>query len=755
MLGFLFSKKEAPKDALINELYPKIKKMYCSKELADKKRLELSEKIEKFGYLPYSHQEALEKFSPEEIFFALEKKFEIENVLENETFKFQNYSPVSRLGIKNADWIKKEGHDIKLISLCALGNGSKSSDPAKFIDWLYQLAILPGGVKERGILPTTIYLTPFHPREFGCAYLPKSSEVSENLEDPLLKENLELDSKAQVKLFIQIAQLAGHPVIYDILPQIGRFSKLILSNPHLARWYDIKTLMTKIEDSIEIVAKKLEEKFDKDDIEVIKDICKQTLKSGSGDLSEHYQNIFDEFENELASLKKQFSEEMTTKSAQLQIQKLVFETVLDSHGLKNKKKLCEEDITKHAQTVEKLIEKGYWPAPGGAWCSCGVPIFDRMSDCGAFPIFKHIDCKGKDVSELANLDCQTPFYFTYLENGSQNEQVTDFFIAYCKKIQADFGFDGYRIDHLDHIVDEYSICENKPISYRVPPKVLGKLNHSLKEKMPYFALLAEYMLGGENFKEYHEDMKFDLLWGDDITAQYTKTPEQIIEDNQTLAHYNTQNFKINNLSILKTYNNQDGEFSFINQYPGQLGESGAIFKWFKYKTLPGGKYAQRPAFYVDGDESFTQNGIESVIGAEISMKRGKNYEFFKKFDAINRFAKSQEIITEGEAQIIIQDEDGFACWLVTKEPLKNAFLIAANYFSPKEKIRNEETDMWEEKEGTEVFDKVVNIPGDFTIKSEFCFDGENFFEKAYDSSVNSLEFSTIKPSEFKIYLLKK
>ena len=109
------------------------------------------------------------------------------------------------------------------------------------------------------------------------------------------------------------------------------------------------------------------------------------------------------------------------------------------------------------------------------------------------------------------------------------------------------------------------------------------------------------------------------------------------------------------LSILKTYNNQDGEFHCIDQYPAQLGENGALYKWFKYKFLPGGKYAQRPMLYVDGDESFTQGGTEYTIGEEVAMKRAENENFYTKFDAIDRFVKNNNIINNGEAQIIVDD----------------------------------------------------------------------------------------------------
>ena len=75
-------------------------------------------------------------------------------------------------------------------------------------------------------------------------------------------------------------------------------------------------------------------------------------------------------------------------------------------------------------------------------------------------------------------------------------------------------------------------------------------------------------------------MHFDLLWGNDIVSQSYKTPEAIAEDNLYLANYNSSSKKSTPLSILKTYNNQDGEFEAINRYPGQLGEQGALFKWY-------------------------------------------------------------------------------------------------------------------------------------------------------------------------------
>ena len=455
--------------------------------------------------------------------------------------------------------------------------------------------------------------------------------------------------------------------------------------------------------------------------------------------------------------KKELCNKMTEKSSQEKIHKRVREIVEKIHNFKRNQKLTEHDITKQIDTIQELIKEGLWPAPGGAWCSAGVPVYDKMSECGGYPVFKHYDYKGEDVTNFANLDCQTPYYFVYLENGNYNKPVIDYFINYMQELQSDYNFDGFRVDHIDHIVDKVSEKDGVPISYRAPRIVLGKLNSAMKAKIPYFGTLAEYMLWDNFLKEYHEDMKFDLLWGNDIVCQQSKTPECITDDNQNLTNYNI-NFKDGEkLSILKTYNNQDGEFRSIDQYPGQLGAEGALYKWAKYKLLPGGKYAQRPVLYMDGDESFTKRGMESVIGEEMSMPRDKNYDFFNKFDALDRFVKSQPIITDGEAQIITQDDDGFAVWLISKEPLKKAFLIVSNCHYPTEfiTINDDEGSRQEWKKGEPVNDKNIKLPGDFTALSEYVLKDSKYSPKYFDNPQQELCFEELKPGEFRIFSLQK
>lgn len=755
----LFDKKvEVRKDEFLNEVYAKLKEYTHFNELTEDRKKQLRSIVEKYGYLNYPHLKALEELSAAETLCALEVKWENNGIFKDGKFCFENnqVSPLARNNIKNADWLKKEGHDIKLINLAALGNGNYSETPGKFFDWVKQILILPTGNLKRNIFNTTVYLIPFQPRDFGCAYLPTSSDVSPNLNDENIEKILNYNVKEQVQLFIEFAQLAGHPVIYDVLPQAGRFEKVVLANPQVARWYNINELIQKICAKVDEL--ELNGEYSKEDINIAKDLYKQILKSGAGEISTTYKEICDEINEELVEFRKQISNEMSEKKSQEKLVKQVKEIVANTLNVKPTKHLEEQDITDSGVVINALTSAGLWTICGGAWCSAGVPVFYKMSECGGYPIFKHYDVDGKDVTSLANLDCQTPYYFVYLENGKFNKPVIDFYIKHLEQFQAEYGFDGFRVDHVDHVVDKVSATNVVPISYRAPSYVLGELNKHMKAKIPYFATLAEYMLWDKYYKEYHEDMHFDVLWGNDIPCQSEKTPETITEDNQELTNYNVGLKSKNYVSVLKTYNNQDGEFPVFDRYPTQLGENGAIFKWFKYKFLSGGKFANRPVLYVDGDESFTQKEVEKTVGNEISMKRNKNYHFFNRFDSVNRLAKSFEVVTEGEAQIILQEDDGFVAWLITKETLKNALLIVANYKAPTEKFN--ETDengnqITVEKKGEDIFDKSITLPADYTVTCEHQFNGEDFEKQDCKVEDNTLHFDKLYPSQFKIFELQR
>ena len=818
----------------LTRILKQLKSLYNFENIDENRKNYIISKVQKYGYLPYPHIKALEELTEAETLLALEEKFKLNNIYKNEKFDFhpENISPVSRAGYTNSAWINKEGHNIKLVNLAGLGNGNKTREPGKFVDWLKQLVTLPSGNIKEGVLGTTMYLIPFHPREFGCAYLPKSSEVSEKLEDAFLKEKTELDAKNQVRFFLALTQLAGHPIIYDVLPQTGRFSKTILAAPYVARWFDIKDLTVKLTEEAEKIALNLSQIHNFIFVEKVKNILQEELLGIYLPVGEDLKEIFDIFGNEMILRKKEFSKRMLSKENQEKISQKVKEKICEILEKPEKVELTEDDITKQDEIVGELIKSGLWSAPGGAWCSSGVPVFDKMSEGAGYPMFRHFDDKDKDVTNFANLDCQTPYYFVYfadceqrlegggdepstvmpfkasnqaadceqrlegggdepstvmpfkasnqaadceqrLEGGGDepstetpfkasnqvteyNWKVIDFYVNFLKKIQKDYNFDGFRVDHIDHIVDEVSEQDGFPISYRAPRKVLGLANNELKKEVSHFAALAEYMLWDNFFKEYHKDMAFDILWGSDIISQSSKTVSRILEDNEQLEEYNkSADIKQEKLSILKIYNNQDGEFREINQYPGQLGEAGALFKWFKYKFLCGGEHSSRPVMFIDGDESFTKTGIESVIGAEESMKRNNNYEFFEKFDAINRFALNNNVLLEGKAQIVYSNsETGFISWLVFSESSKENIFVVANQKPPTEVVRNSHGEFIT-VENQIIYNIETVVPEGFSVISEYVLNNEdlNFSEttKLNNLSENKLYFEKLEPSEFHFY----
>lgn len=751
----------------LDSLFEKLKSHYGYYEISEERKTYLREVVQKYGYLPYSHIKSLEELSSSEVIFAFEQKLIKEGTFaDNQFVKHKNPSPLARHGVKNSSWFKKEGHNIKLISLAGQGEGNRSEEPGKFIHWLAQVITMPSGNHALGVFPSTIYLIPFHPREFGCAYLPMSSDVSLKLEDPGLRATLNLDVNSQVKLFITLAQLSGHPVIYDVLPQTARYSKIVLSKPWVARWLDVNELIDKIVDYLDVICKKieLENTFTQEDIKATRKLYIEILKGSKSKYSKNQEEIAECIEEDMREYKILISYRMTFKENQEEILKKVYPVIERTNG---KKPECERDVVKQPEIIKALIKEGLWPAPGGAWCSAGVPVFDKMNEHKEYPLFRHYNNKAEDVTHFANLDCQTPYFFFHFETKKYNKKVIDFYLDYTKKLQQEFNFDGFRVDHIDHIVDDISQQNGSPISYRSPSKVLNAANVNIKRSVPYFATLAEYMLWDDFYKEYHKGMHFDLLWGNDIVSQSSKTPAQIIEDNEKLALYNKKYGGNSPLSILKTYNNQDGEFEAIDQYPGQLGQEGALFKWFKYKFLPGGKYAARPALYVDGDESFTKTGVEKIICKEVSMKRSDNWQFYERFDAINRFVENSPLILNGKASLLCQDEEGFAAWKITQEDskcsLSTAFLVVANYHAPTERVTEGEGDEAKKvtKKGKTIHNKTVILEENEKISTilEFCYDEHQkvcLCENALEQEiVNTITFNTLHPSEFRVYGVTK
>ena len=82
MLNFLFKKRECEtaKDVELNRVYEELKKVYTFDSIPEIRKKYLSMHIQKYGYLTYSYQNALDELTNEETLFALEEKWKQNNI---------------------------------------------------------------------------------------------------------------------------------------------------------------------------------------------------------------------------------------------------------------------------------------------------------------------------------------------------------------------------------------------------------------------------------------------------------------------------------------------------------------------------------------------------------------------------------------------------------------------------------------------------------------------------------------------------
>ena len=155
----------------LNNIWSRMKEFFNTDTIPHERKEYLSSLIAQKGYLPYTQVQALEELSDAEVIFAVEEKLKKNSTYNGSEFIFSAQSALERRGVQNSAWIKTEQHNIKLVGLAALGNGNRSETPGKFMDWLRELLILPSGDEQNNVMPSTLYLLPFHPREFGCAWM--------------------------------------------------------------------------------------------------------------------------------------------------------------------------------------------------------------------------------------------------------------------------------------------------------------------------------------------------------------------------------------------------------------------------------------------------------------------------------------------------------------------------------------------------------------------------------------------------------
>ncbi|MDD3150681.1 MAG: hypothetical protein PHV68_07580, partial [Candidatus Gastranaerophilales bacterium] len=168
------------------------------------------------------------------------------------------------------------------------------------------------------------------------------------------------------------------------------------------------------------------------------------------------------------------------------------------------------------------------------------------------------------------------------------------------------------------------------------------------------------------------------------------------------------------------------------------------------RFLTAGNFAQRPFLYIDGDESFTKKGIEEVIGAEKSMKRNSNDDFYQKFIAIEDYANFNSFLQNGFSVLYQSNEEekGLVSWFVQDETDFQRILVIANESMPTEVVNKQII------EGKSVYNSEIIIPQGFNITKKLIFENNKLLE-VNTFIEEKLCFNELKPAEFHIFILEK
>ena len=152
---------------------------------------------------------------------------------------------------------------------------------------------------------------------------------------------------------------------------------MVLANPNIARWVDVDELISEIIGYVNAMCAQIlqNKKYDYEDVMNTQKLYIQNLKGNYKKYNALQQKIVDDIEEELKEYKILVSYKMSFKDKQISLQRKAEEII----ARVNKKPIKgENDIINQDDIVKALIKANLWTFPGGAWCSSGVPIFDKM-----------------------------------------------------------------------------------------------------------------------------------------------------------------------------------------------------------------------------------------------------------------------------------------------------------------------------------------------------------------------------------------
>ena len=223
--------------------YKNLKAHYCQNFPSDISKHRIKKIVEKYNYIPLPFTIAKEELSNVDIFVALDTMLQKEHK-----------HPLEDLGYTTNSWLHQEQHKIETLCL----SGFKDSESGFFRNYLLKIITTPKGNPELKLPATTFYLLPPYRRDmaFSSVYCPISTEIE--VEDSDLQSSLNWDGETQLRFFIELSQKIGHPVIIDLLPQAGRFSKTVFAHPECFLWSDLQPLAEQLTQKVHEITQRMQ-----------------------------------------------------------------------------------------------------------------------------------------------------------------------------------------------------------------------------------------------------------------------------------------------------------------------------------------------------------------------------------------------------------------------------------------------------------------------------------------------------------------
>lgn len=733
----------------LNTIYPQLKQ-FCrdhERSAGGPSPASVVQMVERHGYLPLPCLCAGE-LSADALFAGLEAIWIRQGVMQDGRFLERCVvSPAQRLGYANQSWMGREQHKIESLNLMGLTEMRDGKPCGSFRNLLDKLLTTAGGAPAESVAATTFYLLPPYQRDgaFRSAYCPLSSETEPALADPELAKELGLSGEQQLRLFIMLCQLAGHPVVIDLLPQTGRFAKTVFVHPDCFRWYHLASLTTQLKAILAETMEKIgrccgglnEQAFRlalsayQDDIdgaplelsvnsdaretnvrtgvrtlyhELCKSVQKEEKKKAGGHLGMWYEELQEKVRDALhkldpAATLRRFA---LPRDYWIMFRQIFFlfarlDTNMERHRLRIsnhhlgqqhqqevvamvRQKIAELlggpvgseqelDAQMHMALISAMQQEGLWPVEGGGWNTAGNPTFRRLSPrhetpC-QYPISDHYTYRGAIANAFTgDMDIITPWYFAYLEQAAQsnnlNDAVIEKYVDYCADIYRRLLPDGFRIDHLDHSADyPFSVNERgNPISYRAPLEVFARLGRRLRASDPAFALFAEYMGWGDdrhaNLYHAYQAHGIHLAISTDVVGEFRLNSCAVIQEgNQVLASYNRESHQEPHFATTRILDNHDRSHPDILPALSIFNEERALLKWMKCLFLPGGHFAERPTLYLDGNDTHTPNkAFAATFLDSKSLSRDHNMRMFCRFTSLLRFSLREPALLHGQAEFV-------------------------------------------------------------------------------------------------------